>query len=183
MFIEYIHPFIKVLSYPDVGLKESAKMIVEMSGKDCEFVNESVGLFLDNIGDKDTERLREIYTTTFDLKATACMDVGYVLFGEDYKRGAFLVQIQRLQREYGVEIGSELPDHLPNMLKLIEALPDGEERKELIEKILLPFFKKILANFERTEGAVNPYEYPLQALKVLTEREFKMNESVLKGAY
>ena len=183
MYNDYLNPIIKTISYPDEGLGGWTNELLDLCGEDDDDVKGALNEFKSKIENEDLENLRENYTTTFDLKAMACLDIGYVLFGEDYKRGAFLVEIQRLQKENGVEPGSELPDHLPNFLKLLAALPENEEKKELVEKIFLPALSKILKNFDRDRSSVNYYKYPLLALKLLSEKEFKMNETVLKGAY
>ena len=62
---------------------------------------------------------QEYYISTFDVQAICFLDIGYVLFGEDYKRGIFLVNIKKEQIKAGNDCGSELPDHLPNILTLL----------------------------------------------------------------
>lgn len=187
MYNDYLTPIINTISYPEEGMNSWTDEIIKLCNeeKNDENLNvkDVITQFKQSIKNESLETLRENYTRTFDLKAMACLDIGYVLFGEDYKRGAFLVEIQRLQNENGVSCGSELPDHLPSFLKLISVLPENEEKKELIEKIFLPALTKILAEFDRTQTKNNYYRYPLQALQFLSEKEFKMNDTVLKGAY
>lgn len=183
MYNDYLIPIIKTISYPDEGLVEATNKLLSLCSESDEDVVGVLNEFKSKIEGENLEKLRENYTTTFDLKAMACLDIGYVLFGEDYKRGAFLVEIQRLQRENGVDPGSELPDHLPNFLKLLSALPEDGEKKELVEKIFLPALSKILGSFEREQNNKNYYRLPLLALKLLSDKEFKMNETVLQGAY
>jgi nitrate reductase molybdenum cofactor assembly chaperone len=182
MYNDYLNPIIKTISYPDAGLGSVIEELLTLC-KEHEDVTDVLNQFKSNIDINDLEKLRENYTTTFDLKAMACLDIGYVLFGEDYKRGAFLVEIQRLQRENGIDPGSELPDHLPNFLKLLAVLPDGPDKKELVEKIFMPALSKILGRFKRDQTNKNYYRFPLEALRLLSEKEFKMNDTVLKGAY
>ncbi len=107
--------------------------------------------------------MEELYTRTFDVQAIAYLDVGYVLFGEDYKRGHFLVKMQALQREYDNDCGTELPDHLPNILTLLPKMADQQEVEELVGKLVLPAIDKMTQGFKESE---NPY---LEALRTVAE--------------
>lgn len=75
------------------------------------------------------------------------MDVGYILFGEDYKRGEFLVQMNKVHARYGHELGSELGDYLPRMINLLGLINEEEEREELTLKILIPAIEKMISSF------------------------------------
>ena len=183
MYNDYLEPILQTISYPEVGMVNSLDQILELCVDENRDVHELIQKFKKIVESEDLESMREKYTRTFDLKAMTCLDIGYVLFGEDYKRGAFLVQIQRLQKEYGIDAGSELPDHLPNFLKLLAALPEGSEKQELVEKIFLPALSRIIAEFEREQNQQNYFKYPLKALMLLSQKEFKMNDTVLKGGY
>lgn len=118
----------------------------------------------------DTE-MEELYTNTFDIHAICFLEVGYVLFGEDYKRGHLLVKLQELLQEFDVDSGHELADHLPNLLTLLPRLNDArpEEAKALVGKIILPALDKMLQGFSE-KG--NPYAEPLKAVKSLLESDF-----------
>jgi len=56
----------------------------------------------------------EIYTRTFDVQAITTLDAGYVLFGDDYKRGELLVNLSKEHTKSGNDCDTELADHLPN---------------------------------------------------------------------
>jgi len=180
---DFLEPLISSISYPSAKLLNSSQQLIEICGAEEQEIKNTLKEFKFYIENESLETLKENFINTFDLKAMACLDIGYVLFGEDYKRGAFLVEIQRLQKQFGVDTGTELPDHLPNFLKLLIKLPENEEKKELVEKILMPALSKILESFERERNTKNYYRFPLLALKMLTEKEFKMNDTVLKGVY
>jgi nitrate reductase assembly molybdenum cofactor insertion protein NarJ len=49
-----------------------------------------------------------------------------------------MVNLGREQRAAGVAVGSELPDHLPNVLRLIAVWPDRDLVAELVSEILRP---------------------------------------------
>lgn len=90
----------------------------------------------------------EIYTRTFDVQSISTLDIGYALFGDDYKRGELLVNLSREHNNAGITCGTELADHLPNVLKLITRLENEEIKNDLIKLIIIPALKKIIAEFE-----------------------------------
>ncbi|MBZ0115434.1 MAG: molecular chaperone TorD family protein [Sandaracinaceae bacterium] len=89
------------------------------------------------------DELQEEFTRTFDLNPASTLDIGWHLFGESYKRGAFLVGLREDMRAYGVEEGCELPDHLPSVLRLITRLPEGEHADLLWESCVLPALARV----------------------------------------
>ena len=123
--------------------------------------------FMDTLREKKNAELEELYVRTFDVQAVSSLDIGYVLFGEDYKRGVFMAELKKELRTKNIDCGSELPDYLPNLMHLIPILAD-EEKNTLATHALLPALEKILMNFKDRE---NPYQYPLQIIHHLIEKE------------
>ena len=115
---------------------------------------------------------QELYTRTFDVQAVCYLDVGYVLFGEDYKRGHFLVKMDELQRQYENNCGTELSDHLPNVLTLLTKMGKTDETSDFVQKLLLPALDKMLQGFSQ-KGSI--YETLLQALRDVLVRDFSMD--------
>ena len=75
-----------------------------------------------------TGALQELYTRTFEIQSLTTLSIGYIMFGDDYKRGDLLAN---LNREHGVvdnDCRGELADHLPNVLRLLPLLKDEELR-------------------------------------------------------
>ncbi|MDP3432720.1 MAG: hypothetical protein Q8T04_07130, partial [Bacteroidota bacterium] len=66
--------------------------------------------------------LQEYYIRTFDVNAACYLDIGYVLFGEESKRGQFLLNMKSEQLKAENECGTEFADHLPNVLTLLPKL-------------------------------------------------------------
>ncbi|HEX9727345.1 MAG TPA: hypothetical protein VGA37_02430 [Gemmatimonadales bacterium] len=93
------------------------------------------------------DEVQEIFTRSFDVQPITTLSVGYVMFGDDYKRGELLVNLNREDRDAGVDCGSELPDHLPNVLRLIARWQDPEMVVEFIEHILHPAVERMIAEF------------------------------------
>jgi nitrate reductase assembly molybdenum cofactor insertion protein NarJ len=97
------------------------------------------------------------------------MDLGYILFGEDYKRGNFLAMMQQEQMEAGNNLGSELADHLPNVMRLLPLMPDQEVAAELAFSIMLPAIREILKKFENSD---NFYRYAFETVLKVMETDF-----------
>lgn len=92
--------------------------------------------------------LEELYIRSFDVQAVTTLDIGYVLFGDDYKRGAMLVQLNREHAEVDNPCYDELADHLPNVLRLLPLLTDADFRRELVDMLLAPALYKIIGEFD-----------------------------------
>ena len=91
--------------------------------------------------------VQEIFTRSFDVQSITTLGVGYVMFGDDYKRGELLVNLNREYRDAGVDCGTELSDHLPSVLRLLALWQDRELVVEFVEEILYPAVEKMIAEF------------------------------------
>lgn len=89
----------------------------------------------------------ELYTKTFDVQPLCYLDLGYVIFGEDYKRGAFLLHMQEEQLKIGNDCGSDLSDNISNMLTLFTKTTNETLVNELAVKIMIPGVEKMIAEF------------------------------------
>lgn len=116
-----------------------------------------------------TAELQEYYIRTFDINAVCYLDVGYVLFGEESKRGQFLLNMKSEQIKANNDCGTEFADHLPNFLTLLPKIEDKLFREELVVTMLLPALKHMLENFSNEE---NNYRYLLQILIEVLEIDF-----------
>lgn len=96
----------------------------------------------------DLMALRELHTRTFDVQPITSLDIGYTLFGEDYKRGALLANLSGEHSRAGVDCGMELGDHLTNMLRLLPRMADAELREELVRVLLAPAVREMMREFE-----------------------------------
>ncbi|MCC7406111.1 MAG: hypothetical protein IT288_17085 [Bdellovibrionales bacterium] len=143
---------------------------------------------------------QELYTRTFDVQAITTLDVGYVMFGDDYKRAELLSNLTRIHLRAGTDQKGELGDHLPNILRLIPKLPEleGEELlSELVREILVPALMLMIREFDRermkqkneryqkhfktvidTAPGKDPliYRRLLQALLLILKKDFAVDE-------
>ncbi len=99
------------------------------------------------------QRLQEIFTRTFEVQSITTLDVGYLMFGDDYKRAELLVQLNRELQEAKVVVGTELPDHLSSILRLLARWDDFETAQELVQLLLHPAVGAMIFEFreERIE--------------------------------
>jgi nitrate reductase delta subunit len=96
--------------------------------------------------------LQELFTRTFDLNPACTLEIGWQLFGEDYRRGEFLVKMRHGLREKGLPESAELPDHLTHALALLGRL-EPDEASEFAGRFLLPALDKMLAAWKKDRNA------------------------------
>lgn len=148
--------------------------------------------FTSYVKNASQEELEELFSRTFDVQAITTLDIGYVLFGDDYKRGELLVNLNREHREVGNNCGSELADNLSNVLRLLPLMKNSETRIEMIEKLIMPALEKIISEFEadnvnlknkiykkqyktiidQSEDFGRIYQKPLQVIHKILEKDF-----------
>ena len=103
--------------------------------------------FLDTMPESTLD-LQELHTRTFDVQSLTTLDIGYVLFGDDYKRGALLSGLNQEHNRAGNDCRGELADYLPNLLRLIPKLKDQELPGELVEQLLIPSLMLMIREFD-----------------------------------
>jgi len=103
--------------------------------------------FLDAIPERTLD-LQELHTRTFDVQSLTTLDIGYVLFGDDYKRGALLSNLNQEHSRAENDCRGELADHLPNLLRLIPKLKDQDLLDELVREILVPALMLMIREFD-----------------------------------
>ncbi len=119
--------------------------VPEMAGK--------LEIFINHIHEKSLAAQQEYFIGTFDVQALCFLDIGYVLYGEDYNRGVFLVNMKNEQEKAGNDCGHELPDHLPNMLSLLPKLEDENLAEELVCSMMIPALENMIEAFNSNENA------------------------------
>lgn len=112
------------------------------------------------------EQLQELYTTTFDMQPVCYPYLGYQLFGESYKRGAFMGQLNEAYHAAGYSAEQELPDHIAVVLRFVglnSANRQGDFCQSLLNEGMIPALEKMLKTFG--EQSENPYFGLLTALQ------------------
>lgn len=157
-------------------------------------------LFLDAMPRKTLD-LQELYTRTFEVQAVTTLGVGYVLFGDDYKRGALLSNLNREHNDAANDCRGELADHLPNVLRLIPKIEDQGLLQELAEQILVPALMLMIREFDPARIAkknasyqkhyqtlIDPatgsdpalYRYALKAVLQVLAKDFPVSETMTR---
>ena len=130
-------------------------------------------LFVAHVQEKTLAEQQEYYIGTFDVQALCFLDIGYVLYGEDYNRGVFLANMKTEQERAHNDCGSELPDHLPNMLTLLPKMKDKSLAEELVVSMMIPALEKMIEAF-RPDG--NVYKGMLEILLQIMQSDFSGSE-------
>jgi len=177
-----------LLEYPDADYPQRVRKIRE--GLDDIYssaVNE-LDQFLELLPADDLTTMQELYTRSFDVQATTTLDVGYVLFGDDYKRGVLLANLNSEYREAEIDTGTELADHIPNLLRLMAILKDEEVLRDLAYAILAPALLEMIREFspERLEKRNKSYKEHYKTLieaPVVKINAFTLYQHALKALY
>lgn len=140
-------------------------IVPEMAGK--------LEIFVNHIHEKSLAAQQEYFIGTFDVQALCFLDIGYVLYGEDYNRGVFLVNMKKEQEKAGNDCGHELPDHLPNMLSLLPKLEDENLAEELVCSMMVPALENMIEAFSSNE---NVYKGILEILLGIMGSDFPDSE-------
>ena len=190
-----------LFEYPQAGFPESVREIKEyLDGRYTDAATE-LGRFADLLPVADLEAMQELFTRSFDVQAATTLDVGYVLFGDDYKRGILLANLNREHRTANIDTGTELGDYIPNLLRLMAAIEDEEVLHDLAYAILGPALLEMIGEFstERIEkrnkkyekhyktlietpavatDAVTLYQFALKSLYAVLKQDFALIESM-----
>jgi len=153
--------FADILEYPTPALAERVQECIERLAPAHPEAAEELNAFSEFIEQTPLEKLEELYTHTFDLQVICFPYVGYQLFGESYKRGAFLAGLKGQFKAYGFSSGNELPDHISMVLRFLALPPEEEIGGPLLREALIPALTKMLNSF-KSEG--HPYRRVLRAL-------------------
>jgi nitrate reductase delta subunit len=157
--------FADLLEYPaSIMTEQSAQLLEQLTPLFPESA-ETLEKFVRTLDQLSLEKMRELYTITFDMQPVCYPYVGYHLFGESYKRGAFMAQLNEAYHVHGYSAGQELPDHLSVILRYLGL--DAENRRSdfcgaLINNGVNPALEKMLKVFDAQSE--NPYLGLLSAL-------------------
>ena len=106
------------------------------------------------------------------MNPDTCLEMGWHLFGEDYKRGQFLVYMRQTLAARQIRESIELPDHLSHCLRLIAELNQDEAHTYAQSYLMFPL-QKIMSKMEKD----NPYLNLLNVLFTLLKQELNLDEN------
>lgn len=134
--------------YPENELyKRKIKDVDEYLLKTLPEAAEALKGFREFTASSSIVEIQELYLRSFDVQAITTLDIGFILFGEDYKRGQLLVHLNEEHSKAGNNCNTELSDHLPNLLRLLPKMKDETMRIEMATFLLLPAVVKMISEF------------------------------------
>jgi nitrate reductase assembly molybdenum cofactor insertion protein NarJ len=134
--------------YPDEAIAANTARVQEYLDLQYPTAGHHLETFSECVAQTTLHEMQEIFLRSFDVQAVTTLDIGYVLFGDDYKRGAMLVNLNQEHAKVGNPCYNELADHLPNVLRLVPLIEDDDFRAELVDRLLAPAMRKIIAEFD-----------------------------------
>jgi nitrate reductase molybdenum cofactor assembly chaperone len=127
-----------LFAYPDEFYRARALACADATG------SAEMRTFADAVEPLSLGQLQEAFIQAFDLNPASTLEIGWHLFGEQYERGEFLVDMRGRLREAGIPETGELPDHLLYVLPLMSRL-EPEDARKFVEKHVRPALAKIEA--------------------------------------
>ncbi len=115
-------------------------------------------------------KAEEWYSQIFDLSPVCTLNLGFHLFGEQYERGAFLAGLVAECRAAGVPLGTDLPDYLPTILRLLARIEDRADAQILCGHAVLPALTRMN---EALVDSKAPWAKVLAALPALLEERLE----------
>lgn len=137
-----------LLEYPDAGHAQRVQDLRAFLDRRYRKAAAELDQFIAYLPSHDLRLMQELFTRSFDVQAITTLDVGYVLFGDDYKRGEMLANLNREHNQAGIDCGTELADYLPNLLRLLAVLKDEELAGDLVNGVLAPALLEMIGEFD-----------------------------------
>ena len=185
-----------IYEYPMEGYSKKVRAGQEFLDKNFPEAAGMLRPFTDYMVTLPLKKQEELFIRSFDVQSVTTLDLGYVLFGDDYKRGELLVNLNREHREVQNNCGIELADHLSNVLRLLPKMQDEELVEELARRIVAAALRRMIPGFDpeqielkdkfyekrhktiidRDEGHYTIYQKALEALHWLIKEDFGIVE-------
>jgi nitrate reductase delta subunit len=160
------HLFADLLEYPQSSLTESVRECEALVSPGNPEAATLLHGFRSFVEDAPLGQVQELYTRTFDLDATYHPYVGHHLFGESYKRSAFMVGLKERYKAYDFVVEGELPDHLAVMLRYLSICEDDSQVAEIVRDAMTPALERMVkVDAKADEGAPDegaPEEHDLE---------------------
>jgi nitrate reductase assembly molybdenum cofactor insertion protein NarJ len=169
--INHYEKLAQLFQYPKTDYKEKVKEAETVLSELYPETLTTFNQFSDFVSTSSHDEITEIFTRTFDVQAITTLDVGYVLFGDDYKRGELLVNLNREHREAANVCNDELADNLSNLLSLLPKMQNYNVRNELVEIIIMPGLTKIINEFDTKNINLKNKVYKKQYKTIIEQSE------------
>lgn len=149
--LEHYNLLSELFIYPKTDIFEKVIEIQNFLNKNYPEAGKEFVRFSEFIANSTFYQIEEIFQKTFHIQAICFLDLGYVIFAEDYKRGEFLVNMKVEQEKYNNDYEHELADNLPYVLRLLPLHKDENFINELVVMVMIPALEKMLSEFDASK--------------------------------
>ena len=151
--------------YPGPGHLESLCSVIDDLPPGS--IRDRLASFTTAVGALTPGDWEEMHTRTLDLSPSFVPYVGHVIWGESYRRGAFMADLNREMMELGVDRRGELPDHLGPILRYLDATPTPLD--DLVA-VLPKAVSEMSSELDKADRS-SPYRHVLAAVEARLELE------------
>jgi nitrate reductase assembly molybdenum cofactor insertion protein NarJ len=188
MKLSHYADFANLFIYPDYKFPKFVSLIIsKISSKKFNglYVNatKELQIFYKFLPVNNVSAMEEIYTRSFDVQSATTLDIGYVLFSDDYKRGELLVHLNKEYKKLNFNCGSELGDYLPNILCLISSHSDKLFLFELVQELLVPALCKMIQEFDVSRVKKRNEFYKTYYKTLIDDKNVALYSYALKSLY
>lgn len=152
--LEHYTLLAELFRYPNQDIKSTVIKIQHFLNDNYPLAGVEFNRFSEFIANSTYPQIEEIFQKTFHIQAICFLDIGYVIFAEDYKRGEFLVNMKAEQEKYNNNCEGELADNLPYILRLLPIHNDEAFINELVVMALIPALQKMLSEFDAAKTQI-----------------------------
>jgi nitrate reductase molybdenum cofactor assembly chaperone NarJ/NarW len=149
----------RLLTYPDDSFPAAVAACQAVLARDAAAAAADLDRFAQRVAALTIAQLRELYVATFDLNPRCTLDVGWHLFGDTYDRGALLASLRAELARLEIDEHGELPDHLPTLLRLIDASEPA--RAAELTALVAPAIERLQATLVACD---NPYAWLVKSV-------------------
>ncbi|MCK5876914.1 MAG: nitrate reductase molybdenum cofactor assembly chaperone [Candidatus Marithrix sp.] len=162
--------FSQLLDYPTSDLGKQTQDCIDLLQTNHAEAAQQMTNFLSFVESRELGYLEEVYTGTFDVNPACHIFAGHLLFGESFKRGAFMAGLEQEYKDHGFDTKIELSDHVPVLFRFVSST-DSDFSNELLKDCLIPVFDTMNANFK--DDSLNPYMPVLRTVSLVLNNIFK----------
>ncbi|MFN8386043.1 MAG: hypothetical protein U0X92_06430 [Anaerolineales bacterium] len=101
--------FAALLEYPSSDFGEETQRCLELMRSTNPEAAELCEKFANAIEGYSPQRMQELFTTTFDMQPVCYPYIGFHLYGESYKRGAFMAQLNEAYHGSAIQRNRNCP--------------------------------------------------------------------------
>jgi len=166
--------FAPLLGYPQESIFEETQVCVDFLKENYPETVDVFEYFSNYIKETSLWQIEEVFTKTFHIQAICYLDLGYVMFGEDYKRGDFLSNMKVEQANANNDCGDELADNMTSILTLFPKIKDSDFAETLATRIVIPSLKNMIKEFDDAALAFKSAVLKKKH-KVLLQEDLKKN--------